>query len=75
MTKTEQKNGQIAALKLGELLTIDELSEILKTKEKTIRQWVYQGRIPSIKMNGLLRFAAMEIDSWLKLKARGRQAC
>lgn len=74
MTKIEMIKGASQNLKLGELLTLEELSEILKTKQKTIRQWVYQGKIPSIKVNGLLRFAVTEIESWLRPKMRGGQA-
>jgi excisionase family DNA binding protein len=75
MTKIEMIKGKTQNLNVGELLTIDELSEILKTKQKTIRQWVYQGKIPSIKINGLLRFASAEIESWISHQARGGQAC
>jgi excisionase family DNA binding protein len=76
MTKIDRVMDKNQNLDIGELLTIDELASILKTKEKTIRQWVYQGRIPSIKVNGLLRFGQREIQSWLSLGSRrGGQAC
>jgi len=76
MTKIDRVMDKNQNLGIGELLTIDELASILKTKEMTIRQWVYQGRIPSIKVNGLLRFGQREIQSWLLLGSRGGgQAC
>lgn len=76
MTKIDRVMDKNQNLGIGELLTIDELASILKTKEKTIRQWVYQGKIPSIKVNGLLRFGLREIQSWLSLGSRGGgQAC
>ena len=59
----------------GELLTLDELSVILKIKPKTIRQWVYQGKIPSLKINGILRFGNRDIEAWLHSHRRSGQAC
>ena len=59
-------------MSLGELLTVAEVAALLKAKAKTIRQWVYQGKIPSIKINGLLRFSRIQIESWIAVQAGGR---
>ena len=75
MGKLELTTWQGDRLLDGELLTLDELSEILKIKPKTIRQWVYQGKIPSLKINGLLRFANSDIEVWLHSLRRSGQAC
>jgi len=48
------------------LLTINELSEILKVKVKTIYQWAELGQIPCIKLNGSLRFDLEDITNWIK---------
>lgn len=48
------------------IVTIAELSKILKVKEKTLYQWAELGQIPSLKMNGCLRFDLNEIFQWIK---------
>ena len=55
---------------LIDLLTTEEIATLLKVPPKTIRQWVYLGRIPNIKMNGLVRFAMKDIENWLQQSAR-----
>lgn len=47
------------------ILTVKELSKILNVKEKTLYQWAGQGVIPSIKMNGSLRFDMDDIEKWI----------
>ena len=47
------------------LLTVKELSEILKVKIKTLYQWAELGQIPCIKLNGSLRFDLDDIEKWL----------
>lgn len=46
------------------ILTVKELSEIIKVKEKTLYQWAELGQIPCIKLNGCLRFDLDEIEKW-----------
>ena len=48
------------------IVTIAELSKILKVKEKTLYQWAELGQIPSLKLNGCLRFDLNEILQWVK---------
>jgi predicted DNA-binding transcriptional regulator AlpA len=48
------------------IVTIRELSKILKVKEKTLYQWAELGQIPCIKLNGCLRFDMNEICLWIK---------
>lgn len=47
------------------ILTVKELSGFLKVKEKTLYQWAEMGQIPSLKMNGVLRFDGNEIEQWV----------
>jgi excisionase family DNA binding protein len=47
------------------ILTISELSELLKVKPKTLYQWAELGQVPSIKLNGVLRFDLDDIASWV----------
>ncbi len=48
------------------LITIKELSEYLKVKQVTLYSWACSGRIPSYKLNGVLRFDRDEIEEWVK---------
>jgi len=47
------------------LLTVQEVSEIIKAKPKTIYQWAESGQIPCLKLNGALRFDLDDILSWI----------
>ena len=48
------------------LLTVKDLATRLQVKDKTVYAWVSQGKIPSVKINGVLRFDAVEIQQWLQ---------
>lgn len=48
------------------IMTVKEVSELLKVKEKTLYQWAELGQIPCIKMNGCLRFDFDDIQNWVK---------
>ncbi|MGO9014884.1 MAG: helix-turn-helix domain-containing protein [Dissulfurispiraceae bacterium] len=48
------------------IVTTKELSAVLKVKAKTIYAWAELGVVPSIKMNGALRFDLEDIQRWLK---------
>ena len=50
---------------MNNLLTVKEISEILKVKPSTIYAWAEQGRIPAYKLNGSLRFIEKEITEWI----------
>lgn len=47
------------------LLTIRDLSQQLQIKTSTLYAWAAQGKIPSRKIHGLLRFDGEEIQEWL----------
>ena len=48
------------------LLTVKELAKRLQVKEKTIYAWASQRKIPSVKIHGVIRFDAREIEQWLQ---------
>lgn len=47
------------------ILTCKQVADLIQAKPSTIYAWAEQGRIPSIKINGLLRFVEAEILEWL----------
>jgi excisionase family DNA binding protein len=48
------------------LLTVQDISKQLQVKSSTLYAWVAQGKIPSLKINGLIRFDPHAIDRWVK---------
>ena len=46
------------------LLTVKELSAELHIKASTLYVWASQGKIPCVRIHGLIRFRPEEIDSW-----------
>ena len=52
------------------LLNIQQLSEAMNVKKKTIYDWTHKGHIPYIKMGRLLRFDSADIEKWVKSKGR-----
>lgn len=47
------------------LLTIKDMVSQLQVKDKTIYAWAAQGKIPALKINGVLRFESSAIERWL----------
>jgi excisionase family DNA binding protein len=52
------------------LLTIDELSRLLKIKKSTIYHWTSAGFVPHIKVGRFVRFRVSEIEQWLRERKR-----
>ena len=48
------------------LLTVKDMATRLQVKDKTIYAWTSQGKIPSVKINGVIRFDARDIEQWLQ---------
>lgn len=48
------------------LLTVKDMATRLQVKDKTIYAWASQGKIPCVKVNGVIRFDAREIEQWLQ---------
>jgi excisionase family DNA binding protein len=47
------------------MLTITQVSDLLNIKASTLYAWVRQGKIPHVKIHGLIRFQSDEIQQWL----------
>ena len=54
--------------KLGDVLTIEELSTYLKISKSTLYKLVREGRIPCQKIGRHWRFRKEAIDNWLEEK-------
>ncbi len=51
---------------LSAYLTIKDVSNWLQVKPSTLYAWAAQGKIPSVKMNGLVRFEQEALRRWLE---------
>ena len=50
-----------------DLLTIDQVAELLQVKKATVYAWTHQGWIPHVKVGRrLVRFRREAIEAWLK---------
>ena len=47
------------------LLTIKDVAEQLRIKPSTLYAWTAQGKIPCVRIHGLIRFLPEEIEGWL----------
>jgi excisionase family DNA binding protein len=47
------------------LCTIKELAQALSINPSTLYAWAAQGRIPCVKIHGLVRFRRDEIERWV----------
>jgi len=52
-------------MKQHPLLTIKELAQYLKVSPKTLYKWSKSGKIPSLKINGVVRFSVTDIHDFL----------
>ncbi len=48
------------------LLTIQDVAQQLQIKPSTLYAWAAQGRIPCLKIHGLLRFRPEEVAQWVE---------
>ena len=55
-----------------DILTIKEVAEYLKIKEKTAYRLVAEGKIPGFKVGGSWRFRRSEIETWIDEQREGR---
>jgi excisionase family DNA binding protein len=59
------------SIKEGDLLTTDDICRLLKVKKPYIYQLTHKGKIPFIKIEGIIRFRATEISKWLQENSHG----
>lgn len=54
----------------SDILTIKEVAEYLKVKEKTAYKLVAEGKIPGFKVGGSWRFRKQEIEEWIEKQSQ-----
>jgi excisionase family DNA binding protein len=48
------------------LMTVDDVAEFLAVSPKTIRNWVFRGQIPFLKVGETVRFELAQVREWIK---------
>ena len=52
-----------------EYLTVKEIAEKLKVKEDTVYKWIYDDKLESTKIQGIVRITDEQLDRFIKAKA------
>ena len=56
----------------SDIMTIKEVAEFLKLKEKTAYALAARGDIPGFKVGGSWRFRKSELEKWIKKQEAGK---
>ncbi|MGA9769050.1 MAG: helix-turn-helix domain-containing protein [Blastocatellia bacterium] len=65
MRETRQLLSELARKQNGpQYVTVKELAEVLQVSDRTVHDWVSDGRIPFHKVGGGTRFLISEIVQW-----------
>jgi excisionase family DNA binding protein len=56
----------------SDIMTIKEVAEFLKLKEKTAYALAARGDIPGFKVGGSWRFRKSELEKWIKNQEAGK---
>ncbi|MDJ1483130.1 helix-turn-helix domain-containing protein [Cytophagaceae bacterium YF14B1] len=51
---------------MDELLTYDQVAELLKVKKTTVKNWASLGKIPKTGIRG--RFSRKAIEAWIEMQ-------
>ena len=51
---------------MEKLLDIREVSNLTGIKESTLRAWIFQGRLPVIRLGRLVRIRQTELEKWIE---------
>ena len=65
MLHIDEKDKNVYNSSEGDLLTLQEVCELLRVNKAYVYSLTHMKRIPYIKMMGHLRFRRSDIDNWL----------
>lgn len=55
---------------MEQLLNTAQVAEWMNVAESTIRKWVHYGFIPHYKIGSAVRFTKVDLEKWLKERAK-----
>lgn len=50
----------------AEWLTLDEIADVLRVHQPTVRKWARQGTIPAAKFGGVYRVSRADFDAFVR---------
>lgn len=53
----------------SKLMTIAEVAKYFQCSIRTVRKWVFEGKIKHTKLIGLVRFKKEDVEKWVNEKA------
>jgi len=56
----------------NEIMTLEEVASYLRVSERTVKEWVSQGKLPGGKLGTSWRFQRNEIENWVNQKLSPR---
>lgn len=56
----------------SEILIATEVAQWLRVRPSTVYSWAASGRMPSLKLNGAIRFIRADIERWLNDSSKSR---
>ena len=59
-------------MNMNKIMTLEEVSEYLRMSERTVKDWVNQGKLPGGKLGTSWRFQRNEIENWVNQKLSPR---
>ena len=57
----------------SDIITIKEVAEYLRIKEKTVYDLAAKGKIPGFKVGGAWRFDKADIDAWIEKQKKAQK--
>jgi excisionase family DNA binding protein len=66
--QNNRETGNLPSSKLDRLVTIDELSSLLRTAKPTIYTWCHHRSIPYYQLGRRSLFDPVEVMEWLEAK-------
>ena len=57
---------------MDQLLTVAEAASMLACSQAAVRKWLYQRRLPSVKVGRLTRIRARDVEAFVRA-GRGRE--
>jgi len=55
---------------MDELFSTKDAARYLAVTESAVRKWIYQRRIPIVKLGRLTRIRGIDIEAWVRLGLR-----
>lgn len=58
---------------MEEYLTIQEVANLLKVKEITVRRWILRGRLPAIRFGKVFRIKKVNLEKYGRFDKKKRK--